>query len=154
MLFKNFLRHKVVLIHGAGSFGHFQAKKYTLSSGGSIDEWKQGTTLTRQRYVVTLAKTYQVSSLARYNEIVVYFSVLKLNGLVVDALIKEGVPAVGISPFPTVVSSKKVELLATGVLNSVSELIRNGLVPVIHGDVIIDRVQRCTILSGDRIMTW
>jgi isopentenyl phosphate kinase len=49
----------LILIHGAGSFGHFQAKQYNLSS--KLDgvmphkEWALGLCLTRNRLVRQLA---------------------------------------------------------------------------------------------------
>ena len=33
---------RIVLIHGAGSFGHFQAKTYALSHGGRQQDWCEG----------------------------------------------------------------------------------------------------------------
>lgn len=32
------------------------------------------------------------------------------------------------------------------------ELLRNGFVPILHGDCVLDDVQGCAILSGDKII--
>lgn len=125
-----------IVIHGAGSFGHFQASKYKLSKGGSIDTWVEGFSLTRQ-------------------------SVVKLNGLVVAAHIDEGIPAVGMSLFPYInrkVQNNGMNAEATTIsmasLQVVEDIIATGLVPVLHGDGILDDTQRCAIFSGDQIMSW
>ena len=41
----------LILIHGAGSYGHFQARQYKLSSSGAADhaDWMQGLCETRNR---------------------------------------------------------------------------------------------------------
>jgi isopentenyl phosphate kinase len=33
-------------------------------------------------------------------------------------------------------------------------LLAQGIVPVLHGDVLLDSAQRCCIFSGDKIMLW
>ena len=74
---------KAVLIHGAGSFGHFQAREHSVSKGTAAPgfSWR-GFGLTRA-------------------------SVCKLNGHVVSALLEAGVAAVGMPPFPTWVTRGK-----------------------------------------------
>eukprot|EP00026_Physarum_polycephalum_P011488 Phypoly_transcript_11718.p1 GENE.Phypoly_transcript_11718~~Phypoly_transcript_11718.p1 ORF type:complete len:156 (+),score=23.36 Phypoly_transcript_11718:106-573(+) len=99
-----------VLIHGAGSFGHFDAKKYSLQQGISKEYSQEGIALTRR-------------------------SVTKLNGIFVDKLVTAGIPAVGVSPFGSwttrngVVSENNISQIAT--------MLTNGLVPVLHGDVVM-----------------
>lgn len=64
----------VVIVHGAGSFGHFQASEYGVAKGGlGQAEVRKGFALTRQ-------------------------SVLKLNHAVIDVLLQLGVNACGQSP--------------------------------------------------------
>ena len=63
-----------VVVHGAGSFGHFQAREHAVSKGTGDPKFSwRGFALTRS-------------------------SVCKLNGLVVDGLLAAGVAAVGVSP--------------------------------------------------------
>ena len=38
----------LVIVHGAGSFGHFQASRFKLSSGGDEVSWTIGLAETRQ----------------------------------------------------------------------------------------------------------
>ncbi len=49
----------LVLVHGAGSFGHFQAKQFGLRGGGRED-WRRGVSVTRERFIHSfpLTKTY------------------------------------------------------------------------------------------------
>lgn len=65
----------VVVVHGAGSFGHQQASTYRVAQGPLTDpDVHRGFAITRA-------------------------SVTKLNNIVVESLVQAGVPAVGISPF-------------------------------------------------------
>lgn len=147
----------IIIVHGAGSFGHFHAQKYGLKFGGTsakdnsenvLEPWQTGLTLTRQ-------------------------SVLKLNKHVVDAHVSMGLPVVSVSAFPSVVtgyqSSCKTRqnaascpsinsygshIVESGALSEVNSILSAGLIPVLHGDVVLDRSQRCAILGGDHIIHW
>ena len=100
------VRH--VLVHGAGSFGHFQAREYGVSRGRTADSFSwRGFAETRS-------------------------SVCKLNGLVVAALLAESVAAVGCPPFPRWITSAKRVL--TSAVADLTPLLASGLTPVLHGD--------------------
>lgn len=78
-----------------------------------------------------------------------------MNAQVVDIHIAAGIPAVGISSYPSVVLDNKVILNQPGgVLDSILNIAKHGMVPVIHGDAVMDTRLECTILSGDSIMIW
>ena len=77
-------------------------------------------------------------------------SVTKLNHLFIEALVREGVPAVGVSPFPAWSTDKGT--LTSDSADHVKRLLLLGLVPVLHGDAVLDSTLGCTILSGDRVM--
>ncbi|PRW58253.1 glutamate 5-kinase isoform X1 [Chlorella sorokiniana] len=117
-----------VVVHGAGSFGH-QAAAAAGVAGGGI----QQSTAVRQGFAATRA------------------SVTKLNQLVVAALVAAGVPAVGVSPCPGWTTSGRQ--VATDGCAGVAALLAAGLVPVLHGDAVLDRELGCTILSGDVLVT-
>eukprot|EP00933_Yihiella_yeosuensis_P053640 TRINITY_DN51902_c0_g1_i1.p1 TRINITY_DN51902_c0_g1~~TRINITY_DN51902_c0_g1_i1.p1 ORF type:complete len:306 (+),score=80.46 TRINITY_DN51902_c0_g1_i1:153-1070(+) len=122
---------RMAIIHGAGSFGHQQAKEFGVSKGceepGLTARLREGFAKTR-------------------------LSVTTLNRHVLTALIKEGLPAVGISPCPFIFNSKK-KLQGGRLSDSAAEgakgLLSRGLVPVVHGDAVLDAAQGCSILSGD-----
>jgi isopentenyl phosphate kinase len=42
----------------------------------------------------------------------------------------------------------------SGTLPHAAKLLRNGLLPIYHGDVVLDSAQRCAIFSGDKILYW
>ena len=122
----------LVIVHGAGSFGHFDAKQYGLRDGGSNErdnQWRKGFARTRA-------------------------SVVKLNGLIVQALVKGDVPAVAVPCFPlTKAAQRGTNVHVQGTLGSIREILDHGLVPVLHGDVVFtDDTSPCTILSGDVLM--
>lgn len=116
----------LLIIHGAGSFGHQHAKHYSVGFGSSAHpQSAHGCALTRS-------------------------AVTRLNALVVQALIEAGVPAVGISPFPSWRTSAGA--LSSDAMDGVERALHAGLVPVMHGDVVLDDEQGWAILSGDELM--
>ncbi|XP_044303863.1 isopentenyl phosphate kinase-like isoform X1 [Varanus komodoensis] len=123
-------KSRCIIVHGAGSFGHFQAKEKNVASGASAgsaasDNLRQGLCLTR-------------------------LSVTKLNHLVTEELVKCGVPAVGLSPFGTWKTACK-NVIHAGV-EAVRDILDAGYIPVLHGDCALDAEQHCCILSGDTII--
>lgn len=116
----------VILIHGAGSCGHPEAKQHHLDIG--LDPiYKSGIFIT-------------------------HHAVRKLNDAVVNALRSRGVEAVGIHPLTGCIAEngriisfdvKPVELLA-----------RQGIIPVLHGDVVMDTVRGACIISGDQLVSY
>ncbi|XP_060133160.1 uncharacterized protein LOC118089509 isoform X2 [Zootoca vivipara] len=82
---------RCIIVHGAGSFGHFQAKEHGIASGTSArsaddDNLRCGLCLTR-------------------------LSVTKLNHLVTEELVSHGIPAVGISVLAKKFSPRRVVFL-------------------------------------------
>jgi isopentenyl phosphate kinase len=124
---------QMAIIHGAGSFGHQQAKQYGVSKGVSGDPCRLPPSL-----MEGAAKTR--------------LSVTTLNKHVVTALVKEGVPAMTISPCPFIATESKKLVggrLPACAADGAVGLLRRGLVPVVHGDVVLDEAQGVAILSGD-----
>jgi isopentenyl phosphate kinase len=127
-----------IVVHGAGSFGHHEASKYGLAQPAGRPQ-----ALLREGF----AKTR--------------LAITKLNHAVVSALVDAGVPAVGLSPcgtwFRTPTAPDQVENSA-GVA-AVATLLQQGLVPVLHGDGILELhvgqppgQLAPSILSGDVIV--
>ncbi|XP_045168635.2 uncharacterized protein LOC123531596 [Mercenaria mercenaria] len=121
-----------IVVHGAGSFGHHQAKEYNVNSGwvhfedkNEMDRVKRGFCLTRK-------------------------SVTMLNQHVVNSLLQQNIPAVGLSVCGEWVTEEGT--VVTYSTNSVRDALRNGFIPVLHGDCVLDRVKGCNILSGDTII--
>ncbi|KAL7091328.1 hypothetical protein ACP275_12G098700 [Erythranthe tilingii] len=118
---------KFVVVHGAGSFGHFQASKSGVHKGG-------------------LNK-----SLVKSGFIATRISVTSLNLEIVRALAKEGIPSIGMSPFSCGWSTCQRNL-STADISTVVKALDTGFIPVLHGDAVLDSSQGCTILSGDVII--
>jgi isopentenyl phosphate kinase len=113
------------IIHGAGSFGHPYAKKYSLHTGfepGKESEQLGGFSLTHNK-------------------------VRKLNLKVLNALFDAGLKPVSISPFDTVENSKgKIFRINAEPFRLASN---QGLTPLTFGDVVFDNEIGCSICSGD-----
>ena len=114
---------RLVVVHGAGSFGHFQAKEFGVQ-GGSLED---------PRVIRGFAETRA--------------SVTKLNTKIVDALVREKVNAVGLSPC-AFWDSRGCSAASVEIIRG---LVGRGFVPVLHGDAIACG-DRSVILSGDKIV--
>ncbi|KAI3779150.1 hypothetical protein L2E82_08700 [Cichorium intybus] len=117
-----------VVIHGAGSFGHFQASKSGVHKGGLNQP------LVKAGFVATR------------------ISVTSLNLEIVRALAREGIPSVAMSPFSCGWSTRERNIASADVATVVDAL-DSGFVPVLHGDAVLDESLGCTILSGDLIIS-
>ncbi|XP_040381934.1 isopentenyl phosphate kinase isoform X2 [Oryza brachyantha] len=115
-----------VVVHGAGSFGHFQASRSGVHKGGLQS------TLVKAGFVATR------------------ISVTSLNQEIVRALAR-GIPSVGMSPFACGWSTKQRNLESANASQIIQSL-HVGFVPVLHGDAVLDELLDCTILSGDVII--
>ncbi|XP_068657440.1 isopentenyl phosphate kinase [Aristolochia californica] len=116
-----------IVVHGAGSFGHFQASKSGVHKGGlHLPLVKAGFVATR-------------------------ISVTSLNLEIVRALAREGIPSIGMPPFACGWSTCERNI-AIACNSQVVKAITSGFVPVLHGDAVFDNSLGCTILSGDVII--
>ena len=116
---------RLVLGHGSGSFGHVPAAKYNTRAGVfSSEDWVGFT---------------HVSDAA-----------LRLNRLVVGALVAAGLPAISISPSASAICEDGH--LHTINTTSITTALDHGLIPVIHGDVAFDTVRGGTIVSTEEVM--
>ncbi|MFZ2412184.1 MAG: isopentenyl phosphate kinase [Candidatus Methanoperedens sp.] len=113
----------LVLVHGAGSFGHPQAMKYRLN-----DEFNA-----RGAYIT-------------------HASVKKLNSVVLDSLNNAGVPSLPVHPLNSCLFDNGK--LVYFQLEQIKVMLERGIVPVLHGDVVMDRIKGAGVLSGDRIIPY
>jgi isopentenyl phosphate kinase len=112
----------VIIIHGVGSFGHPAAKKYNLSKGMKTKEEKFGYCLMEQQD-------------------------LELNSKILSAFIKFRIPVIGFSPHSFITTSNKN---FSGIDTSIIEgYLKQDLIPVLHGDAVLDKILGCSIISGD-----
>lgn len=113
----------IVLVHGAGSFGH----PHALDAG--IDT----TTATKDTTKITVVER----------------AVRELNDIVVDALQDNGQEAVGLHPSSMLTRTGTLQ----GTIGPVRAALRNGMLPVLHGDVILED-DGASIVSGDEIVPF
>ncbi len=116
----------VILIHGAGSCGHPEARQYRIQDG--VDAGN-------------LPGIYHTHT-----------AVSGLNTAVVEALRSAGCEAVGIHPLHLALAENgRLVAMETGHLR---EMLARDMVPVLHGDVVMDRARGACIVSGDQLITY
>lgn len=109
----------IIIVHGQGSYAHTSAKKY----GG-----KRG-----------------YSSL--YGIAQVFNDAMEMNRVIMKNLISERIPAVSFRPNSLFVAS--FGKMQEQNLEGITLALKQGLIPVIYGDVILDRKWKTTIFSGE-----
>lgn len=125
--------HKLIVVHGAGSYGHRYAKEYAI--GSEINSKKE---LARKRQ--GFSKTQN--------------SVKNLNLRVCQHLLEQEIPAVSIQPSSFIQTRNKRIIIAN--MDLISKYLDLGFVPVLYGDVVIDMDDKIkmAVLSGDQIVKY
>lgn len=116
----------LLIVHGAGSFGHPEAFAHGLARGADRGN-REGIFLTHQ-------------------------AVCTLNQMMVRALREAGVEAIGIHPMAG--SFARAGRLESMEIRPLRILMDIGVIPVLHGDVVMDAVQGACIVSGDQIVRY
>ena len=116
----------IVVIHGAGSCGHPEAKRYKLDVG-AVKGQTEGIYVTHQ-------------------------AVSQLNDEVVATLREHGVAAIGVHPLHTAIAENG--RLVNFECRHLEIMLELGMVPVIHGDVVIDLLRGACIVSGDQLVRY
>lgn len=118
---------RLLLGHGSGSFGHFEAQKYGTASGVKTpEEW---------------AGFAAVARVAR-----------RLNHLVSGSLASAGLPVWPMQPSASALCDDgDIRQMATGPLQTA---LQHGLVPLVYGDVALDSVRGGTIISTEAILGY
>jgi len=115
------VRKNLILVHGAGSFGHPQAKVY-LESG-------------EVKYAL-----------------ITHESAKELNRIVFSSLTDFGLKVMPIHPLSGVISKGgKIEYK---IKEQIELALKMGIIPVLHGDVILDEKKGFRILSGDQLVLY
>ncbi|WP_406534588.1 isopentenyl phosphate kinase [Methanobrevibacter sp.] len=121
---------ELIIVHGAGSFGHPPAKKYKIGEKFDKSEWPQKR--------IGFCETQN--------------AVKKLNMLVCEAFIEEGLPVVAVpaSSFMTATNKR----ITHGNLDSFKRYLEKGFIPVIYGDVVLDEELEICVISGDQLIQY
>ncbi|WAC04764.1 MAG: isopentenyl phosphate kinase [Methanoregula sp.] len=116
----------LVIVHGAGSCGHPEAKRYHLDRGANAGH-AEGIAVT-------------------------HHAVARLNDAVVAALQGHGVEALGIHPLHVAFADNG--RLVAFEKRQLEKMLTLGMVPVIHGDVVMDKSRGACIVSGDQLVRY
>ncbi|MFQ5857868.1 MAG: uridylate kinase [Anaerolineae bacterium] len=116
---------QLLLGHGSGSFGHFAAERTRLLELDGFDP---------------VAYADVAAAAAR------------LNRIVADLCVEEGVPAVSLPPSASArCSDGRLQHLATAPIQT---LLGRGAIPLVYGDVALDEVRGATILSTEDVFVF
>jgi isopentenyl phosphate kinase len=117
---------KVIIVHGAGSFGHILAKKHSIISGYTDSSQLEGLTDIR-------------------------IDVNELSQSIVKTLKENGVNAIGFQT-SALVFDEKEEINPSLFLDPIKKALNIGLIPVLSGDVLFTNEKDFTIYSGDSLI--
>lgn len=121
------MKSKLILIHGAGSYGHQIVKKTRIHKGIKTKSQR-----------IAFAETQRLQN--------------ELNSLVTKALINKGIPAIPCQASShALMDSGRLVRMDTKTIKGFLDV---GLVPVLYGVPAYDKKQRCSILSGDQIAPY
>ena len=120
------IKEPLILVHGAGSLGHPEAKRYHINEGLSENN-ADGVFITHE-------------------------AVSRLNTAVVSALRNAGMNAVSFPPFSAALSANG-RLKFCGE-EQIRCLLSEGITPVLFGDVVCDVEKGVAIVSGDQIVPY
>jgi isopentenyl phosphate kinase len=118
---------KIILIHGGGSFGHPLAKKYNISKGLDTSV---------QNQILGLTETHQAMN--------------KLNSRLVNLFLEQNYATLSIQPSCIFIKdSKKIITTSIDIIETTLDL---NIMPILYGDIILDKQGSFSILSGDQII--
>ncbi|MFX1297985.1 MAG: isopentenyl phosphate kinase [Promethearchaeota archaeon] len=118
---------KLLIVHGAGSFGHPIVKQTGIHKG-----------ITRPDQLFSFAKTQLLQNI--------------LNSKVCQTLQAFQLPAIPLQPSATAIMENR--RLVSYNYELVKSLIDLSLIPVLFGVPAFDKSQKCSILSGDQIVGY
>ena len=116
---------KVIVVHGAGSFGHVIAKEHNLNDG--------------------FKERSQIPAVAQ-----VCYDVRDLNSMIIKELNDAGLPAVSVPTGSCFMADDRRLIISDASI--LASMFDKGIMPVMFGDVVMDRKQGFSICSGDQIM--
>ena len=121
---------ELVIVHGAGSFGHPPAKKHKIGEEFDESEYPQ----------------------KRLGFCEIQNEVKKLNMFICEALIEEGIPAIAVPASGFITATDK--RITNGNLGLFKRYLSKGFVPVIYGDVVLDDDLEFCVISGDQLIQY
>ena len=117
---------RLLIGHGGGSFPHTTAHKYSVHKGLINKKSTLGFSLTQD-------------------------AAARLNRIVIDSLLREGVRAASFPPSSWIIARKgDIEMSFP---NPIRVALQNGIVPVVYGDACLDIGQGVCIVSTEQILS-
>jgi len=118
---------KLILIHGGGSFGHPLAKKYSISAGINSSIPHQ---------ILGLTETHQ--------------SMNNFNSYLINLFLENKYPALSIQASSIFIKdSFKISTQSIDIIETALDL---NILPILYGDIILDKQGSFSIISGDQII--
>lgn len=126
----NNLSDGLIIVHGAGSFGHPPAKKHKIGQPFKDEEYL----------------TKRIGFCEIQNE------VKRLNSLICEVLVKNEIPAIALAPSSFITTSNK--RVHDFNLDLIKSYLNEGFIPVLYGDVVLDNEIKMAVISGDQIIQY
>ncbi len=118
---------QVILGHGAGSFAHVPAKKFRVSEGLVNKESSRGAAITQ-------------------------YSASQLHQIVMRKALDAGLCPVSFSPSAS--ATANAGRITTWDINPLRLAIKNGFLPITHGDVVMDKAQGVSVASTEEVFRY
>ncbi len=119
--------YQIIIVHGAGSFAHQTVKKYQLTDGLKDQEALMGFSQTTQ-------------------------SMNQLNSIILNNFEEAGIPVISLPPHSFITQTNgNLEDFDTAMIKDLIDL---RLIPVLYGDLVVDKKIGCSVISGDTITTY
>ena len=113
----------LIIVHGGGSFGHYWSIKYDMHT--KPDDYHP----------------YGIS--------IVHESMVHLNQIIVNFMIKERINAYALMPSTFMSGQRPIKRK----INELQSIAQHGMVPITFGDIVHIKKAKYSVLSGDVIMT-
>ncbi len=120
-------KSRLVLVHGGGSYGHPIAKKYSISGGLNPSIQSQ---------VLGLSETHEAMN--------------ELNTIIVKKFLQKKQPILSIQP--SSIFFKETRNVFTRSIDILESCLDLGVLPILYGDIIFEKQQLFSIISGDQII--
>lgn len=118
-------KNRVILGHGAGSFGHVVAAKFRVTEGMKAPSSRKGAALTQ-------------------------FSASRLHAIVMNGALRAGMPALSFSP-STGVIARNGRIISWDI-TPIRKALECGFLPIGYGDVVLDSAQGFSVASTEEII--
>ncbi|MDR3290561.1 MAG: isopentenyl phosphate kinase family protein [Methanobrevibacter sp.] len=120
----------LIIIHGAGSFGHPYAKKYEIGKPFLDSEYPK----------------------KRIGFSITHNSVNEFSGVISKCFIENNVPVISIPPSSIIkTSDKRVSYFN---LDLIKDYVSQGFLTILYGDVVLDDKLKMAVISGDQILSY